>query len=210
MAVMAASLAPAYAAYAAYAAPVEATPADLAICAPRVQLPWRAAAADGDWQAVFPTSDLRLSHRYVVAGQGADLFIAYYWRQRPEAELIGWGNRVADRRAWYPLSNTKREILVEGRRVAITETRLRARQRRRLVWHWNWVDGRFTASPLAAKLLQAKTRLLTGERRAAFIALSVEETNGTAAARALLGSLTAGALSLTPALERAGPEPGPC
>ncbi len=209
-AVMAASLAPAYAAYAAFAAPVEAAPAGLAICAPRAQAPWRAAAADGDWQAVFPTSDLHLSRRYVAAGQGVDLFIAYYWRQRPEAELIGWGNRVADRRVWYPLSSATRKVEVEGRRLAITETRLRAGKRRRLVWHWNWVDGRFTADRLVAKLLQVKTRLLTGERRAAFIALSVEETDGTAAARALLESLTAGTISLTPALERAGPESGPC
>jgi EpsI family protein len=205
--VLAASLAPAYAAY---AMPVQAIPAGLAVCTPRAQAPWQTTSPDGAWQAVFPTSDLRLSRRYAAAGQGADLFIAYYWRQRPEAELIAWGNGVADRRTWHPLGSIPREVEVEGRRLAVTETRLLAgKWRRRLVWHWNWVDSRFTADPFAAKILQAKTRLLTGERRAAFIALSVEETDGTDAARALLESLT-GALSLTPALERAGPDPGPC
>lgn len=205
--VLAASVAPAYAAY---ATPAEGIPADLAICAPRAQPPWRVASPDGDWQAVFPTSDLRFSRRYVAAGDGADLFIAYYWRQRPEAELIAWGNGVADRRTWHPFGSVPREVELEGQRLAVTETRLLAgKWRRRLVWHWNWVDSRFAADPLTAKILQAKTRLLTGEQRAAFIALSIEETDGTEAARAVLESLT-GALSLTLALERAGPDSGPC
>ena len=206
-AVLLASLAPAYVVYTATA---EAVPTNLAIGTPPAQAPWRATAADSDWQAVFPTSDLNLSRRYIAAGQGVDLFIAYYWRQRPEAELVAWGNRVADERTWHRLSSTTRQVEVEGRQLAVTETRLLAKQRRRIVWHWNWIDGRFTASQLAAKLLQTKTRLLTGEQRAAFIAVSVEETDGTAAARALLESLIADALSLTPCLEGAGPEPGPC
>ena len=87
---------------------------------------------------------------------------------------------------------------------------LAKKKRRRLVWHWNWVDGRFIAHNVAAKLLQTKTRLLTGEQRAAFIALSVEETTGTDAARDLLETLTANALSLTPCLEGAGPAPVAC
>ncbi len=206
-AVLLASLAPAYAVYTATA---EAVPANLAIGTPPTLAPWRAAAADSDWQAVFPASDLNLSRRYITAGQGVDLFIAYYWRQRPGAELVAWGNRVADGRTWHLFSSVTRQVEVEGRQLAVTETRLLAKQRRRLVWHWNWIDGRFTASRLTTKLLQTKTRLLTGEQRAAFIALSVEETDGTAAARALLESLTAGALSLTPCLEGAGPAPASC
>ena len=206
-AVLLASLAPAYAVYTATA---EAVPANLAIGTPPTLAPWRAAAADSDWQAVFPASDLNLSRRYITAGQGVDLFIAYYWRQRPGAELVAWGNRVADGRTWHLFSSVTRQVEVEGRQLAVTETRLLAKQRRRLVWHWNWIDGRFTASRLTTKLLQTKTRLLTGEQRAAFIALSVEETDGTATARALLESLIAGALSLTPCLEGAGPAPASC
>ena len=45
---------------------------------------------------------------------------------------------------------------------------------------------------------------------AAFIAVSVEETDGTDAARALLASLTAAALSVTPCLEGAGAAPAAC
>ncbi len=208
VAVLLASLAPIYAVYTATA---EAIPANLAIGAPPAQAPWRSTAADSDWQAVFPTSDLNLARRYIAASQGVDLFIAYYWRQRPEAELVAWGNRVADEGTWHLLSSATRQVEVEGRRLAVTETRLLAKkQRRRIVWHWNWVDGRFTANQLAAKFLQAKTRLLTGEQRAAFIAVSAEETDGAAAARALLQSLIADALSLTPCLEDAGPAPASC
>ena len=139
-----------------------------------------------------------------------DLFIAYYWRQRPEAELVAWGNRVADERTWFLVSSAARTVEFEGRQLAVTESRLRAKKRWRIVWHWNWIDGQFTASQLTAKLLQTKTRLLTGDRRAAFIAVSVEESDGTAAARAALKSLIAGALTLTPCLEGAGPAPASC
>jgi len=205
--VLLASFAPAYAVY---TAPVEAVPANLEIGTPPTLAPWRVAAADSDWQAVFPTSDLNLSRRYITAGQGVDLFIAYYWRQRPGAELVAWGNRVADPRTWRLFSSVTRQVEVEGRQLAVTETRLLAKERRRLVWHWHWIDGRFTASLLATKLLQTKTRLLTGDQRAAVIAVSVEETDGTSAARALLEQLTAGALTLTPCLEGAGPAPASC
>ena len=196
--------------YAVYRAPADAVPSNLAIGTPPAQAPWRATAADSDWQAVFPGSDLNLSRSYVAAGQSVDLFIAYYWRQRPEAELVAWSNRVADERTWYLISSATRPVEFEGRQLAVTESRLRAKQRRRIVWHWNWIDGRFTASQLTAKLLQTKTRLLAGEQRAAFIAVSVEESDGTAAARAVLESLIAGALSLTPCLEGAGPAPASC
>ena len=202
-----ASLAPAYAVYTATTGVV---PANLTVGTPRAKAPWRTSAADSDWQAVFPTSDLNLSRRYIKVGHAVDLFIAYYWRQRQGAELIAWGNRVADKRTWYPFKSMTRQVEVEGRNLAVTETRLLAKKRRRLVWHWYWIDGRFTSSRLTAKFLQAKTRLLMGEQRAAVIAVSVEETDGTKAARALLKSLTADALSLTPCLEGAGPAPASC
>ena len=207
-ALLIAGLAPAYAVL---TVPTQRIPTNLAIAIPPVQAPWQGGVADGDWQAVYPTSDVTLSRRYVAAGQNVDLFIAYYWRQRPDAELVTWGNRVADRITWHPLSISTREIEVEGQRLVVTETRLLAKKtRRRLVWHWNWVDGRFIADDVAAKLLQTKTRLLSGEQRAAMIALSVEETNGTDAARDLLEALTANALTLTPCLEGAGPAPATC
>jgi EpsI family protein len=184
VALLIASLAPVYALY---TSAVEAVPEGLTIGAPLAQAP------------------------YIKGDQGVDLFIAYYWRQRPEAELVAWGNQVADRITWHPLSSATREVEVEGRQLVVTETRMLAKkQRRRLVWHWNWIDGQFTAGQLEAKLLQTKTRLIAGEQRAAFIAVSVEETNGTDAARDLLESLISNALKVTPCLEAAGPAPVNC
>jgi exosortase A len=207
-AVLLASIAPAYALY---TAKTEVVPANLTLSTPPVQSPWQETGASSDWQAVFPASDLNVSRRYVVSGKGVDLFIAYYWRQRPEAELVAWENRVADRITWHPLSRTTRTVEVEGQQIAVTESRLLAKkQRRRVVWHWHWIDGRFVADQLTTKLLQTKNRLLSGEQRAAFIAVSVEETEGTEAARAQLQSLIANALTLTPCLEGVGPAPASC
>ena len=206
-AVLLSSLAPAYAVY---TAPTEPVPENLTIQTPPALAPWHASHPESDWQPVFSSSDLSLSRRYNKNGQSVDLFIAYYWRQRPGAELITWENRVADRRTWHPFSSNIRQVRVERKNIAITETRLLSKKRRRLVWHWYWIDGHFTSSRLSAKLMQSKTHLLIGEQRAAVIAVSVEETNGTKAARTLLESLTAGALSLTPCLSGAGPKPALC
>ena len=204
-ALLLASLAPAYAAY---SAPTDPIPANLAMCTPSAQAPWHATTDEGDWRAKFPTSDLTLSRHYVSAEHGVDLFIAYYWRQRPEVELIAWGNQLTDERTWHLLGQTPRQVEVEGRQLIVTESSLFAKNHpRRMIWHWNWIDGRFTAGRLTAKLLQTKTRLMTGDRRAAFIGVSVVETDGPAAARAILRSLIADALSLTPCLEAVGPVP---
>ena len=56
----------------------------------------------------------------------------------------------------------------------------------RLVYLWYWVDGRFTADPLVAKLRQAKAALLGGPDAAAVIVLSSPYDAEPASARATI------------------------
>ena len=205
LAVFMASLAPAYAAQ---SDEPRLPPEDLALCAPAAHGTWQLTSADEAWQAVFPSADARLSRRYDRAGgtAEADLFLAYYWRQRPDAELVAFENRLTDDSVWKWLSGDPRAVEIEGRPAVVTEARLLARgDRRRVVWHWYWVDGRFTESRLLAKLLQAKVTLLGGEPRSAFVALTTEELVDTGTARDRLASLAAEGLALTPALQASGP-----
>ena len=205
LAVMTAGLAPAYAALATdHSRP----PDGLALCAPSPQGAWSLAPDEAQWQGVAPSADLRLSQGYAHGGEaaGAQVFLAYYWRQRPGVELISWQNRLAGKPGWLLLESRPQRAEIEGRALEVNEALLRSKQERRLVWHWYWVDGRFTGSRLTAKLLQAKVALLGGEPRAAFVALWTEEAGDAAAARRLLQSLAARALRVSTALRAAGPE----
>ena len=208
--VLLSSLGPAYAAY----SDDRSLPAEgIAVCSPRTENGWQVASGGEAWQAIYPNADAKLAQDYSVAGgpAGAGLFLAYYWRQRPGAELVSWENHLTDRdeqnkKSWKWLSAALREVEVEGQSLVVTEARLLAEKvRRRLVWHWYWVDGRYTESRLLAKALAAKVRLLGGERRSAFIALTIEETQGTEAARAVLAELAAQGLGLSAALRETGP-----
>lgn len=181
---------------------------DLALCAPAPQGDWRFSPEKAVWQGFAPTADLRVSQSY-ARGVGdaaqAMAFVAYYWRQRPGAELISWQNRIADNDDWLVLSSRQRTVELEGQAIAVTEARLRAEEgEQRLVWHWYWVDDRYTSSQSRAKLAQAKATLLGGEQRAAFVALSTPFAGDIDEARARLQSLTATGLSLSSALRRAG------
>jgi EpsI family protein len=54
----------------------------------------------------------------------------------------------------------KRIETVNGRQLAVKETRLRGPDGALVAWQWYWVDGRFTINDYFGKLLQAKERLL--------------------------------------------------
>lgn len=195
-------------AYAAYSVDDGLPDEGIALCTPEPKSGWRLSNEDGAWQAIFPSADARLSQRYRIAGEqvDAELYLAFYWQQSLGAELVDAKNRLTDNKTWKWLSGLPLEIEVEGQPVIVTEARLLAEKtQRRLVWHWYWVDGRFTSDHLLAKLLQAKVALLGGEPRSAFIAVTTEEREGTATARRVLASLAAGGLALSPALQASGP-----
>jgi EpsI family protein len=58
--------------------------------------------------------------------------------------------------------------------------------RQRLAWHWYWIDGKFTASTLKAKLLQVEAELVTRRREAAAIVISTDQTTSPEDAAAVL------------------------
>ena len=140
-----------------------------------------------DWQPVFAGAQAELFASHPVDDQIVHFYVAYYWRQHADAELIGWPNAVYDRKNWQPLEQAPQVALIEGEQLEIAETRLRGPQRaRRLTWHWYWVDQQFTANPLIAKLLQAKATLFGGDTRAAVVVLSfLEQPESRASRRAM-------------------------
>lgn len=145
---------------------------------------------EGAWRPHFPGADAQLRGRLPGAGVPVDFFVAYYWRQDGERELVSWENRFHDDRYWFLLGTGRMAAVPGSASPPLATARLHgAGDERRVVWYWYWVDGRFTASPLVAKLLQAWAVLAAGEQRAAVIALSILETGDAAADQAVLQAL---------------------
>ncbi len=195
--------------YAALSRSADKNSGDVTLCLPASSGPWRRTEAS-DWRPVVPGAGGRFHRSYAHEGKIVDLYIAYFARQRQGAELVGWGNRIADGKTWIWLSEGGEHIRVDGDPVRTAATRMGTRKRRRLVWHWYWVDGEFTGSRVLAKLLQAKATLLRGDRRAALVAVSAEEHGNRQNARVALRAFLDATPSLGALLARAAPETASC
>ena len=98
-------------------------------------------------------------------------------------------------------------MTIDGQTVPVAVTRISAPHGDRLVFSFYWVNDRFTASAIGAKLLQVGAALVGGRQDAAIVALSTVDDDPAGAAAALsdfaahLGPLAA-ALDAAAALRR--------
>jgi exosortase A len=201
-----AGLAPAYMALAVPAGEISRS---IKLCFPAKIGHWRQSDAS-NWRPVVPGAGGYFHRSYSHEGMIVDLYIAYFNNQRQGAELIGGANKVADGKFWSRLSQGREEIRFNGDTVGAAATRLGNRTSRRLVWHWYWVDQKFTGSRIRAKLLQAKARLLGGDRKAALIAVSAVERVSQLSAREAMLRLLDAAPSLGMILARQARDFGHC
>jgi exosortase A len=185
-AVAVATVAPTYAVYTGSAPPLAPV---VSLALPASTGPWREDPTGSTWHAKFPGAGAQVQRTYALENTRVDLFIAYYWRQGEGHELVGWGNKIADDETWQQLGSRAGRVRIDGARHDVGVAQLSSGNRRRHVWHWYWVDGRYTASAMVAKLLQIKSELLRGERRSAFIAVSTEPEIEAAAAEAAVQDL---------------------
>jgi EpsI family protein len=143
------------------------------LASPAVKPPWRMLAQPSEgWRPVFPSADAELFQSYANGEERADLYLAYYSEQKQGAEVISWVNRIADGETWERMASGKSEAVLDGARATVSYTRMRSRIGHRLAWQWYWVDGRFTADPYWAKLLEVKAKLLGGPRAAAVVVVA--------------------------------------
>jgi exosortase A len=174
------------------------------LTAPAVRAPWaELAESGGDWHPVFVGSDAELMSSYAAGNRKVDLYVAYYADQRHGAELISSKNRLADRRNWSRLRGGTTEAVVEGAPLKVAYTQLVSRDGGRLVWHWYWVDGRFTSNPYFAKLLQAKVSLFGGLEGAAAVVVATDYRDAPSEAAAVLHRFLEHLIALSPELGRA-------
>jgi EpsI family protein len=179
-------------------------PGAIALTAPEVGQGWRLLEDyRDDWKPIFPSADATLLRTYVKSGRAVHFFIAYYRSQSDGHEVVNYGNRVYDDRAWIRAGSGSAVGMIEGNPVEIEYTRLLRGRSGRMVWSLRWVDDVYTANPYRAKLLEAKAKLLGGQRAAAQIAIAADYGESTAEATAVLKDFLSSAPPLRPLLARA-------
>lgn len=129
--------------------------------------------ASTPWEPRFKGIDHRILQTYVREdGARVTLYIGYFNYQRRDAEIVSYGNTVAAPEPWEWASIKNAPVQIDNADVTVQTATLVSRLDRRRVWSWYWVDGKFVADPLVAKLLTAKARLFSGSTAAAVIAVS--------------------------------------
>ena len=128
---------------------------------------------DGDWRPVFAGALAERLDAYRKQGRQVALYIGYYGRERPGAELISELNTLYQPHQWKVAAEKVVTMDLTGTQpVKVRETQIYSQTgESRLVWHWYYVGGRFTGDHRLAKLLQI-SGLVTGRASSALIAVS--------------------------------------
>ena len=146
------------------------------LIAPSVNMPWTlSAAAEEKLHPNFPGADTNLISVYQKdsddSGQTVDLFIAFYTHERDGSEVVSHSNNFESDK-WSRAGSGYVNTIVDGHEMRVAYTRLAAHAQSLIVWHWYWVNGRYTSNPYVAKLLQIKAKIFDQNRSAAFVAVA--------------------------------------
>jgi EpsI family protein len=169
-----------------------------AFAKPSVTLPWiKQATLDPreDWNS----ADANVAASYTGGGPQVDLRMAYVTYQRKGAEVIALGSQLGKGPGTALLSQGRSKIPLAGGPLEVVASHVSGGRGARLVWHWYWVDGAFTANSTTAKLYQIAAGLPGNQRAAAIMEVSTID-DGEAARRLadLLNHLPPFAQFLTP------------
>ncbi len=146
-----------------------------AFAVPEVVGGWRRVEARRPaWRPEVKGADAEAIATFEKNGKTVSLFLAYFTHQRQGSELIGARNRLIGGSEWSRVSSASRRADIGPDALSVMSTRIQWRPVNRVVWHWYWVDGKFTANRHFAKFLEAKSKLFGGSPAGAAIAASAE------------------------------------
>ena len=147
-----------------------------------VQPPWQATAQPpSTWTPSFKLASSTSSTGYLgPQGQAVGMHISYYRDQDYERKLVSSDNVIvaSTDTAWVRVASASASTAVGGQPLQVATATLReqgtalASSGERLqVWRFYWVNGRFTASDIAAKLQGALSRATGQGDDSAIVAL---------------------------------------
>lgn len=139
------------------------------------------------WSPEYLAPDASLKGAYMAAGSRVDLNVLYYRNQGPQKRLISSVNRVDQRdEGFRHVASSGRVEQVGGETLALRETRVKGPHGNYLVWHWNWIDGRFIANDYLGKLRQASAKLMMHGDDGAMLMIATPVGEQPEAARSVL------------------------
>ncbi|MEQ6341890.1 MAG: exosortase A [Gammaproteobacteria bacterium] len=146
-----------------------------------------------DWQPRYAGMNAQLQQTYTRSGQIASIYLAYYRNQHQGAELVNSQNVMIEQKhpVWSNVGEQSITIPINGHTVQIRQTKLHSPSTKLLIWDWYSLDGTYTSNAYVAKLLEAKSKLLGGQRNAAGIVIAAEYDDKTEPAAAILRGLVA-------------------
>lgn len=135
---------------------------------------WKPISARDYSPALFAGADRVWHQAYSDGTATVHLSVGYFAFERLHAEIASSGHRLAGP---HPRVQTGAHWQKTGTRHQTFDARALisgARDQRRLLWHWFWIDGRYTGNPYLAKLLQLKVKLVRAQPAAAVVSVSTD------------------------------------
>ncbi|MFH1813654.1 MAG: exosortase A [Pseudomonadota bacterium] len=151
-----------------------------------------------DWRPTFQNPDREATLQYRRNDEVIVVHLAWYGRQRQDAELINSGNYMIEQE--HDVWSNVGERIVSSSPHALRETELRSSRLRLLIHDWYVVGDTPTANGVIAKLLFARNLLLTRDDAGYGVVLYTPQSEDRAKSRALLREFAA---LLEPTIDKA-------
>lgn len=146
------------------------------LSAPAATHPWTMTAGE-PLKASYPGAAAQVSQSYTSGGPNVHLYVAHYVSERQGEELVNDENRLMDRVQWMLIDTRPVQARVGSDVLTVRQETIRSRNgQTRVAWTWYWVSGQQTLSPIVAKWLRVKSRLLREPYNAAAIVLSTDHS----------------------------------
>jgi len=143
--------------------------------------PWRRVAAEGEgWKPKVIGADCEFIETFTDGGSVVRRFLALYVPHGLVSNLVRSQNRLSDETLWRSALDGQREVRTSGGALTVNAADVAAGERRLLVWSFYVEGGAPIASPLLARLHQARAILLGQRRFSAFVALAADMPDATA------------------------------
>jgi exosortase A len=141
---------------------------------PHVAPSWHSlSGALPNWHPVVHGADREFLEGFEQQGSAIVVrYIALYHLRAIGNMLTTSENRLADDTDWRIAERGEAALSLGGEKITVASVEIVSGPRRRLVWSFYIVDGRFTARLFEAKLLQARAVLLRRAPVAALVAVS--------------------------------------
>jgi len=142
---------------------------------PGVSPPWKPVDWDStDWRPFYLKPSSEIIQNYESGDHAVKLYVAHYAPNQRGTKLGSSSNRLFDKPEWWRAREGNIALEAAGHTFRAHVTFIRSAERSLMIWSWYWVDGTYTESDYAAKLLLAKARLFGSRAGSAAIALATD------------------------------------